>query len=226
MTPDERRAAILRATVPLLSERGINVTTRELAEASGVAEGTLFRVFPDKSALLRAAVEQALDPAPVVSELAAIPLVADPRVAITKAVRIVLGRSRDVAGLLVALHQLDEGDGPPLEAGSERHLPGFRPGPHGMHGPRGMHGMHGMKGAQGPHGGTAAHPFELIGKALASLLEPYRSRLRRDPAVCARLLIAVILTSSRPILAGPDPTLTEEDIVELFLDGALTTPES
>src|SRR5450759_5146620 len=105
MTPDERRAAILRATVPLLSERGISVTTRELAEASGVAEGTLFRVFPDKSALLRAAVEQALDPAPVVSELAGIPPVVDPRVALTQAVRVVLSRSRDVAGLLVILHQ-------------------------------------------------------------------------------------------------------------------------
>jgi len=217
MTPEDRRAAILRATVPLLSERGINVTTRELAEASGVAEGTLFRVFPDKAALLRAALQQALDPALAVSELAAIAQTADPRVAITQAVRVMLSRGRDVAGLLVALHQLDESDGaePADGVDDRRRRPGFHHGPHGIHGP---HGVRGPKGA-------AAHPLELIGRAFASLLEPYRGRLRRDPAVCARLLMAIILTASRPTLAGPDPTLTADDIVELFLDGVLTTTE-
>ncbi|MBN9326134.1 MAG: TetR family transcriptional regulator, partial [Cellulomonas sp.] len=45
MPPDERRRAILRAVLPVVRERGADVTTRELAEAAGVAEGTLFRVF-------------------------------------------------------------------------------------------------------------------------------------------------------------------------------------
>jgi hypothetical protein len=43
--------------------------------------------------------------------------------------------------------------------------------------------------------------------------------------VCARLLVAVVLTASRPTLAGPDPALTADDIVELFLDGVLNTKE-
>src|SRR5450830_501253 len=111
MTPEDRRAAILRGTVPLLRERGVNVTTRELAAAAGVAEGTLFRVFPDKAALVRAAVEQALDPAPAVAELERIAPAGDPRIALTQAVRVMLSRSRAVAGLLAALHQLDESDG-------------------------------------------------------------------------------------------------------------------
>jgi AcrR family transcriptional regulator len=70
---DERRAAIVAATVPLLIEHGAAaLTTRQIAAAAGVAEGTLFRVFPDKDALLRAAVEAACDPAGTESALAAI----------------------------------------------------------------------------------------------------------------------------------------------------------
>ena len=55
MSPDERRKAIVTALVPLLVERGGEVTTREIAQAAGIAEGTIFRVFPDKKSLLLAA---------------------------------------------------------------------------------------------------------------------------------------------------------------------------
>lgn len=76
LTPDDRRAQILTAVVPLLRERGLDVSTRELADAAGVAEGTLFRVFPDKPALLAAAVrhgiELATEPGPGRQELLAI----------------------------------------------------------------------------------------------------------------------------------------------------------
>jgi AcrR family transcriptional regulator len=60
LSPDERRVAILEAVVPLVRERGLDVTTRELAAAAGVAEGTLFRVFPDKSSLVIAAAYEGL----------------------------------------------------------------------------------------------------------------------------------------------------------------------
>src|SRR5215471_19507888 len=69
LPPEARRIAIIDATLPLLMEVGPNVTTRQIAEAAGIAEGTIFRVFADKDALIAAAVEKALDPAPLEARL-------------------------------------------------------------------------------------------------------------------------------------------------------------
>lgn len=72
LSREERRAALIAATVPLVREHGTKVSTRQIADAAGVAEGTIFGVFKDKASLLRAAVLAALDPQPLLQGLKAI----------------------------------------------------------------------------------------------------------------------------------------------------------
>jgi AcrR family transcriptional regulator len=72
LDPDTRRASIIAATIPLLRLYGANVTTAQIAMAAGVAEGTLFRAFRDKDALIGAAVTTAFDPAEAEQQLRAI----------------------------------------------------------------------------------------------------------------------------------------------------------
>ena len=54
MSPEDRRQAIISATTDLVLEHGPAATTRQIADACGIAEGTLFRVFESKDDILAA----------------------------------------------------------------------------------------------------------------------------------------------------------------------------
>lgn len=59
---DERRASIVAACIPLVLESGPSVTTKQIADAAGVAEGTIFKAFDDKDDLIGATVDAIADP--------------------------------------------------------------------------------------------------------------------------------------------------------------------
>ncbi|RPF21764.1 TetR/AcrR family transcriptional regulator [Myceligenerans xiligouense] len=94
LAPEDRRAAIVEAVMPLVAERGADVTSRELADAAGVAEGTLFRAFGDKACLIGevalTGLLRASDPAVARADLGAI----DGRLPLVDRVRQVIERGQ------------------------------------------------------------------------------------------------------------------------------------
>lgn len=103
LPPAERRAAIVAATLPLMLQHGVGVSTRQIAEAAGIAEGTIFRVFPDKESLVTAVVQSAFDPAPVERSLAAIDTSLSFEAQLTQAVVIMQRRLRDIWNITAAV---------------------------------------------------------------------------------------------------------------------------
>lgn len=116
LSPEERRTAILDAVIPLLIERGAAVTTAEMAAAAGIAEGTIFRVFPDKNALLHAAIGKTLDPEPIVTALDAIDLDAGLQEQLTQAATILAARYEKTTALIGMARSMPDHGKPSPEA--------------------------------------------------------------------------------------------------------------
>lgn len=175
MPPSQRRAAIVEAIVPLLIESGASVTSRQLAAAAGVSEGTIFNVFADKDELISAAVERAIDPAPFERAIGEIDTSAPFVDQLTEATEIIQRRIVDIWALISRV---------------------------------------------GPHHRPERHPLP-DSPALAALLGSDRERLRMEPASAARLLRALTLSSTHPMMtAEPRPAA---DIVDVFLNGVANT---
>lgn len=103
MSPEDRRASIVEAALPLVRVHGKDVTTRQIAAAAGVAEGTLFRVFDNKDEIVHAVVDSVINPAPSLRRLAAIDVTRPIDVLITDVVAAMQQRLREVIEIMMAV---------------------------------------------------------------------------------------------------------------------------
>ncbi len=172
MPPEQRRAAIIEAVRPLLAEFGESLTSKQIAAAAGVAEGTIFRVFADKDELLDATLEAALDQEQFEAALREI----DPHLTfeaqLVAATLLIQRRVVDVWTLLSHLN-------------AKRHEQVRRP--------------------------MTDSP------ALADLFAAHGDRIRVDPVNAARLLRALTMSLTHPMIAAEASTAAE--IVDLVLHG-------
>lgn len=108
LSPEARRNAILEAVIPLLVERGASVTTADMAQAADIAEGTIFRVFPDKAALIFEAVKKTMDPDSVRAAIESIDPDQSLQGQLTAAGRILLERFERVSALAEVLRSMPD----------------------------------------------------------------------------------------------------------------------
>jgi AcrR family transcriptional regulator len=172
LPPDERRSMIVAATLPLLIEHGDRVTTKQIAEAAGIAEGTIFRAFGDKDEVIAAAIESALDPEPLEAALSAIPRDLPFEAGLAVATEIMQQRVLDVWQIMSSV-------------GTRFHE-------------------------------TTKRPMT-DSNALVRLFESQRAQISVEPIVAARLLRALTLSTTHPMLAGEPKSPAE--LVHLFLHG-------
>ena len=190
MTPDDRRRMIVEAVRPLLIEHGDRLTTRMVAEAAGIAEGTIFRVFPDKDALMHAVAADTLNP-PDARErlLEALEGVDDLPAKVRITAETMLNRSDQVIAVMMALrkHWMAVHQHPHDED---------RPGP--------------------PQFVVDAHQALL--ERLVEVFEPHRDELSVSPERAALLLRTLVLGSRNPGVR-PDDRLTADEVAEVLLHG-------
>ena len=185
MSPDDRRAALVEATIPLLYEHGVDVSTRQIAAAAGVAEGTIFGVFPDKTSLIVAALARALDVRPTLDALDAIDESLGLRDRLVEATRLIHDRFSRNANLMNAARTLVFSSGDHQEAAGQM-----------------------MKSR------------ELLQAAIAMVITPDATQLRRSPESAARLLLLFVGANAFGPFGEPGEFRPAET-VSLLLDGLL-----
>jgi AcrR family transcriptional regulator len=185
---DERRAALIEATEPLLERFGREVSTRQIAKAAGVAEGTIFRAFATKEELIDAVIEDAFDTQRTCDELAQVDPALSLEERLTAAVIILQERLRRIFALFGSLRLHKE-----------------------------QHDHDSFRAKQ-------QADYELINRAIASLIKPDQDRLRLDVRDSASALRTITFSITHPML-GDQRLIEPQQIVDLVLYGICRQPD-
>ncbi|MFH8487819.1 TetR/AcrR family transcriptional regulator [Streptomyces longisporoflavus] len=198
LDPGSRREMIVRAALPLVIAHGSAVTTRQIAQAAGIGEGTIFRVFADKEELLDACVTEALSPAAALDELALVSVdqpLADRLAEAASALQAHLGRLGAVVGALHATGRRGRGDRPGSSGGPPDRAAGSLPVREAL-----------------------AELFEPERKSLRLSPEQTASMF------LGLLFVGAGEQRAEDAPADPSPPLPVRDLVDVFLHGVLSRP--
>lgn len=171
MPPGERREAIIEATRPLLMEHGGQFTTHQVAEAAGVAEGTIFRVFTTKQDLLNAVIDDALNPSATCRAIAALPASHTLTERVSALIGIMHAAVGTTSAIFAALHAMPSPD------------ICTRPGEGGTH-----------------HQNLRTHQerIQILQQALVDSLRPYADQLYPPLAQAASMVRSVAVATAHP----------------------------
>jgi AcrR family transcriptional regulator len=198
MSQEERRAAIVRSTIPLLLEHGGTVSTSQIAAAAGIAEGTVFRAFKDKQDLLLACMHAGMNSEEEVATIGRIGRNGPLQERLTEGVRAISGYLDRVW----AVGQAVRAGGISPQAIQER-----------------------MHGEGEPHKPGPPPEFFRVSQAMSGLFDEATDNLRVAPERAVQMLLGLVLTSRMQSTGFGQSIGEPAEIVELFLHGVIRREE-
>ncbi len=103
MAPEARRDELVYVTRTLLLEHGRATTTKLIAEAAGIAEGTIFRIFPTKEELFQAVLDAEFRPDPFLADLEQISVDLELRERMLALTRLMQRRFQSIFRMMIAI---------------------------------------------------------------------------------------------------------------------------
>ncbi|AZZ40291.1 TetR family transcriptional regulator [Acidipropionibacterium jensenii] len=198
MSAQKRSLSIVEAARRLLVSTGVAFTTREVARAAGIAEGTIFRHFATKDDLLQAVIDDVLDPTDLCAGIDALPENLGLRPRIEAALELMASQLGTITAVMTALHP--HRMRPPGEDRTRTH----GPGPHNGR-------------DDDPHAGIRAW-YSAVTSSLGRLMAPYTDQLRVPADQACAVLLSAVTINARPIAISPH-RFSAAELADILLNG-------